>query len=367
MKIAHVVDSMAVGGAETLVLQLCRLQRDEGHEPSIYAVGALGALGQQAMDEGFPMHYGIGKHLIDSALNFYSLFRATTPDVVHLHNPTPSIYAGPAARLAGVASIVSTRHSLVGPPRNLTMERKYALASRLSDWVVGICDATTANLREIRSAPDRKIVRVYNGTLPLRPSTRADVQKRTFTFLYVGRMEAVKNHGFLLRAFQGALAELPGLQLWMVGDGTERSRMEELSRTLGIQANVTFWGQHLDVAPFFSSSDAFVMSSVSEGLPMSLLQAFSAGIPAIVTDAGGMAEVVQLAHGGLTVPLTDVSSMKDALVRFASQSTERMRFAQNAEAAFHELFTLQAMAAAYMELYKNTPRYRSRHGIKAAR
>ena len=72
--------------------------------------------------------------------------------------------------------------------------------------------------------------------------------------------------------------------------------MERLAAELGIAGQVTFWGQQLDVAPFFSAADAFIMSSRSEGLPVSLLQAFSLGLPAIVTDVGGMAEVVRLAQ-----------------------------------------------------------------------
>ncbi len=127
MKIVHVVDSMEVGGAETLVAQMCRLQREQGHDPQVYAIAKLGALGERMRAEGFRVEAEVGRKLIDSTLGFLRLFRAFRPDVVHLHNPTPTIYAAPAARLAGAASVISTRHSLVAPPRNHVMERKYAL------------------------------------------------------------------------------------------------------------------------------------------------------------------------------------------------------------------------------------------------
>jgi glycosyltransferase involved in cell wall biosynthesis len=361
MKIAHVVDSMEVGGAETLVSQLCRVQRDEGHEPCVYAVAALGALGERMRAEGFSVQSNVGSHLADSARNFFRIFRASAPDVVHLHNPTPTIYAGTAARIAGVTSVVSTRHSLVAPPRNLTMERKYAIAARFCDWIVGICDATTENIKDAGSAPARKIVRVYNGALAMpRIEQAQQPAKDGFTLLYVGRLEAVKNHPFLLKAFCAALSQRPDLRLWMVGDGSERKRLEELAEMLGIRQNVKFWGQQLDVAPFFSSADAFLMSSTSEGLPMSLLQAFSVGLPAIVTDVGGMAEVVRLAKAGLTVPVTDAEAMTAAILRLAGDPAECEGFSKNAEAAFHKHFTLQAMADAYMKLYRDTPRGRGR-------
>src|ERR1039458_5788646 len=167
MKIAHVTDSMEVGGAETLVLQMCRLQREQGHAPSVYSVGTLGPLGEQMREEGFAVQAHVGRHLPEAMRNFYRIFKESHPDVVHLHNPTPTIYAAIAARMAGVASVISTRHSLVAPPRKVVTELKYALAATCCDWIVGICDATVNNVKDIHSVPARKIVRVYNGAVPL--------------------------------------------------------------------------------------------------------------------------------------------------------------------------------------------------------
>lgn len=91
---------------------------------------------------------------------------------------------------------------------------------------------------------------------------------------------------------------------------------------------------------------------------MSLLQAFSLGLPSIVTDVGGMAEVVRLARAGYTVHAGDPAAMAAAIVRLAGSDTEREQFSRNAEAAFHSRFGLQTMAEAYMDLYRNTPRAR---------
>ena len=113
MKIAHVVDSLEVGGAEMLVSQMCRLQRDDGHSPRIYAIATLGVLGEQLQKEDYWVQPEVGHHLLDSSRSFFRIFKESKPDVVHLHNPTPTIYAAIAARMAGVPSIVSTRHSLV--------------------------------------------------------------------------------------------------------------------------------------------------------------------------------------------------------------------------------------------------------------
>jgi len=239
------------------------------------------------------------------------------------------------------------------------VELKYAFAAAFCDWIVGICDATTNNIKSIHSIPARKIVRVYNGADPMLCVTKEQwPPKSGFTLVYVGRLEPVKNHSLLLHAFCLALKSMPGLRLWMVGDGSERKSLESMAAQLGITSQVTFWGQQLDVSPFFSAADTFIMSSTSEGLPISLLQAFSMGLPAIVTDVGGMAEVVRLAQAGVTAPVTDPAGMAAAILRLANNDAERAQFSKNAEAAFHSRFTLQTMADAYMDLYRNSVRAR---------
>jgi glycosyltransferase involved in cell wall biosynthesis len=100
------------------------------------------------------------------------------------------------------------------------------------------------------------------------------------------------------------------------------------------------------------------MSSKSEGLPISLLQGFSLGLPAIVTDVGGMAEVVRLAKAGFAVSATESAEMAAAILRLAGSAEERKQFSMNAEAAFYSFFTLETMVDAYMDLYRKTPRAR---------
>jgi glycosyltransferase involved in cell wall biosynthesis len=348
---------MEVGGAETLVMQMCHLQREQGHDPIVLAVLALGPLGEQMQREGFYVQPNVGRHLLDATRRFYRIFKELCPDVVHCHNPTPTVYAALAARVAGVRSIISTRHSLVARPRRLITELKYSIAASSCDWIVGICDATTNNLKSAHKVLERKITRVYNGADPVTRVEKVQCPAKIgFTLVYIGRLEPVKNHILLLNAFSVAVLNMPSLRLWMVGDGSERVRLESLAAELDIASQVTFWGQQLNVAPFYSAADAFIMSSKSEGLPMSLLQAFSLGLPAIVTDVGGMAEAVRLTKAGITVPANDKCEMAAAILRLATDDAARTQFSNNAANAFRSHFTLQTMVDSYMSLYLNTSR-----------
>jgi glycosyltransferase involved in cell wall biosynthesis len=349
MKIVHVVYSLEMGGAEILVAQLCRLQRSHSHQVSVIAYSNLGTLGEALLAEGIPVLVLGEAPLPKTFLRFVSELRRLRPDVVHCHNPAPTLQAAIPARLAGAKCIVSTRHSLVAPPYERGAEIVYNVVARFCDWVVGICDATCENLRHTPWAASDRITRVYNGVDPVEPAQPP--AKQGFTLLFVGRLAPVKNLSTLIRAVALALPRHPGLNLWIVGHGHERASLEALVHELGVSEHVTFWGERLDVAGFFAAADVYCMSSVSEGLPMSLLQAMSVGVPAIVTDVGGMAEVVKNAHGGLTAPVGDAAAMADALVQLANDTALRSLLAGNARTAYRENFTLDRMDQAYMALY----------------
>lgn len=352
MKIAHVVNSLEVGGAEVLVDQMARLQRSQGHEIYLFALDRLGDLGSRLLADGFKVTCGMSRNIVDGNKNFYRFFRKEHFDVVHMHNTNPTACAAPAAWLAGIPRRISTRHSLVAKPRDAGEEFKYRLAARFCHQIVGICEATVLNLKDARTAPKAKLSCIYNG---IRSLTRAPrnllPESRGVTFLFVGRLAPVKNLSFMLKAFAQVMAGAADVRLWIVGDGEERSALEGLATHLGIADRVHFWGQQLDVAPFFSAADAFVMSSHSEGLPISLLQAFSMALPSIVTEVGGMAEAVLHARAGIVVPPSNPAAMAKAITQMAISKHLRESFGSQAQSAFSRYFTLDAMNEKYMALY----------------
>src|ERR1700686_3629181 len=166
LRIAHVGDSMEMGGAEKLTATLCRLQRDGGHTASVHCLYRLGVLGEELRADGFEVilhqHYSFF-HLMRS---LYTAFRRSPPDVVHCHNATAAIFAALPARLAGVKTVIVTRHGLVKPPYQLRRELKFALASRCCDWIVGVCEGTRANLMAAPFAARDRIIHIYNGASP---------------------------------------------------------------------------------------------------------------------------------------------------------------------------------------------------------
>lgn len=354
MKICHVVYSLEMGGAEVLVAQLCRIQRAHGHDVSVCAYSKLGPIGEQMQAEGFEIYVPGEAHPARTMFRYLEHFRKLRPDVVHCHNPAPTLQAALSARLSGASRVLATRHSLVAPPYDKGAEIKFSIFARFCDWITGVCETTSNNLRHAPLAATSRIVTVYNGVSPVEPLVDNARTQEEFTLLFIGRVAVIKDLPTMLRAVAIAVKQLPHLKLWVVGDGPVRNDLEALAAELGIDANVRFWGQQMDTARFYNAADAFIMSSVSEGVPMSLLQAMSLGLPAVLTDVGGMGEVLRLSQSGLLSPVGDAQGMADSIVTLANDASLRAEFSTRARISYEEYFTLAKMDAAYMELYQSS-------------
>jgi glycosyltransferase involved in cell wall biosynthesis len=350
MNIAHVVDSMEMGGAEKLTATLCRLQRDRGHSASVHCLYEVGVLGEDLRAEGFAVilhHPSTFFHLMRA---LYRSFRRSRPDVVHCHNATAAIIAAFPARLAGVKTVIVTRHGLVKPPYQIRRELKFALASRWCDWIVAVCEGTRTNLLAAPFAARDRIIHIYNGASPA--NIRAvPQQKKGFTLLYVGRLAPLKDHATLLQAVARTRAHHPGLQLWIVGDGPLELSLRKLTHELGLNDNVTFFGEQADVSPFMLAADLFVSSSVTEGLPVSLLEAMSVGLSAVVTDVGGMGEIARLSGAVILVPSSDPQGMAAALSDAIARKQELPKMGQLASYCYEQYFRPERMLDDYMSLY----------------
>jgi glycosyltransferase involved in cell wall biosynthesis len=355
MRIVHVVDSLEVGGAETIVVQLCRAQAQAGHAPSVSCLYARGPL--EAELNGIPVHLHGPAPIFILVLRLWRHFRALRPDVVHCHNATATIAAARAAKRVR-ARVISTRHGLVPSPMNRS--RKFWPAAGCCNRVVAVCNAARENL--IAGAPTSqrgKIVTVYNGVADINAERSVETglapplsaSDGKFVLVTVGRLNPIKAQSVMLEAVAVARKRAPELRLWLVGDGPERSRLEALAARLELGDAVKFWGEQREVGTYLRAADLFVLSSDSEGLPMSLLEAMAAGRACVTTDVGGMTEVVRGAGCGELVPARDPQALAAAMVRLAQSPKKLQVYEQAARSAWEQRFTLARMAADYERLY----------------
>src|ERR1700730_11697673 len=163
MNIIHIVDSLQVGGAETVIALLCHQHRMQGHRLSVACLYAIGSIGERLEAEGFEITLQEPPTFTGLIRSLYRSFKRGAPDVIHCHNAAAAIIAAVPARMAGVKTVVVTRHGLVNAPYMLARELKFAVASRFCDWVVAVCDEARHNLIAAPFSIKRKVIRIYNG------------------------------------------------------------------------------------------------------------------------------------------------------------------------------------------------------------
>ncbi|MGC8791760.1 MAG: glycosyltransferase [Bryobacteraceae bacterium] len=355
LSIHHVITGLTVGGAETLLCWLAGHQAAAGHRVAAHAVAGLGRAAQELTARGIPVHSHASSAPLRSLVQLFRLFRKSRPDVVHCHNVGPTLLAAPAARLARVPCVISTRHG--GSLSPAATERKFWLAARLCDHVVAVSRSAAQRLASAPWACPSKLTVILNGAAaPSIPPgvLHAPGDPNAFRLVTVARLDPIKDFANLLRAVALAAPALPGLSLWIVGDGPERPRLEKLITELGLRNRVELLGERSDVGPWLARSHVFVLSSLSEGVPIALLEAMAVGLPAIVTEVGGMPEVIRCCGSGRLVPPSRPDAFAQAILELARDAERRLSLGQAARNCHARHFTLERMAGDYFRLYCQT-------------
>lgn len=352
MLIAHVIDSLEIGGAEMVVATLCRSHMAAGHRVEVHCLTAAGPLAAELEQLGVRVYIHAATGAYRSAYKLFHAFRASRPDVVHCHNKAATVYAAAAARFVRARAVVSTRHGMGPLPFRLRQELKFwIIAAVLCDRVVAVCDAARTNLAGGVPFVAHKIVTIRNGAHAPRVGSEPVAAAPDFTLVSVGRLVRPKDFDTLLRAIAVARAEVPDLKLWIVGDGDEAPALQQLCAELDLLPTVQFCGARRDVGSWLRAADVFVLSSRSEGLPIAMLEAMAAGLPAIVTNVGALPELVALSDAGRIVPVGSVECLARAIVDFAHRRHELGAYGERASRCYRAHFTPDVMAAEYLKLY----------------
>ena len=354
LKIAHVLGSLEVGGAEVVVRHLGACQVRDGHDVTVYTIFGGGELEARYRAAGIKVVIGTQKTALRRLVDLFNSFRTAKPDVVHCHNIAATLTAAVAARLASSARVVTTWHS--GRVWDSRQGMKYAIACWFCDSVVTVSDAARRVLLSLRLMPHGRISMVHNGVDPIAvpPGAAGATADKTLRIIQVGRLAPPKDPITLLRAFAIVLRSLPESRLCLLGDGPLRAQCEDAARQLGIDSSVEFAGEQRDVAPYLRKSNLFVLSSQSEGLPIAILEALSAGLPCVTTNVGGLAEVVTPTVG-LMVPPGEADQMAQAILMIATDTQCLQNAGESIAAIFGSNWSADAMARKYGRLYSGSP------------
>jgi glycosyltransferase involved in cell wall biosynthesis len=257
-------------------------------------------------------------------------------------------------RLAGVRVIVNTIHGLGNiAERPGLKELLYSGMCRLSSRIVAVCPMAYRAFAAGAVIPKSKLVTINNG-IPLESLLRVPAREAgaEIVFGIVGRLVPVKDHATLLDAFATILRQRPRCRLEILGDGPLRGDLAKQALTLSIDDKVLFHGFSSDVAGFLTRIDVLVLCSISEALPLSVLEAMGAALPIVGTDVGGMRDLVAGAQCGWLCPPSRADELAAALLSAASTTpAERREMGERARRNVVEHYSLDHMTAEYERLF----------------
>jgi glycosyltransferase involved in cell wall biosynthesis len=291
-----------------------------------------------------------------------ALCRRERPHVVHANSSKAAVLGLLAARLSGT------------PVRLFTVNGWSflwwsGLRGRLYLWgdrVIGRLATRVVCVSEVERreglaagvcTPERTVV-IHNA-IDVADVPRARHEGEMPTILSVGRLAPPKDFVILVRA----LAELGqgSFRAWIVGDGPDRASLEAEVEQLGLGGAVQFLGARHDVPELMAQADLFVLSSRSEGLPLSIIEAMAAGLPVVASAVGGVPELV--ANAGFVVPAADPNALAACLRRLVLDPELRRRYGALARRRAESEFDLPRFHRAYLDLYATEL---ARRGIAAA-
>ncbi len=277
--------------------------------------------------------------------------------LVHAQDLFTNVLGVAAARLAGVASIVTRvdlAHAVYGYRRPLLRLASLA-ATRVLVNALAIRDLC---VRE--GVPRERIAVVRNGldldafdvAARRAPAEPAPDLERPTAILVANMHHPVKGQSDALRAMSEVLREVPRAQLLLVGDGARRPELERQAAELGIEARCRFLGHRLDVPALLARATCLVSSSYAEGISNAILEGMAARLPVVGTAVGGTPELVRDGVNGFLVPPGAPAALARRLVRLLADAAASRRMGEEGRRVVQREFGVERMRTAYEALYE---------------
>jgi sugar transferase (PEP-CTERM/EpsH1 system associated) len=364
VKILHVIDSLGVGGMERVVIDVANGLPPAQFEQIVCCISRRGEAAKLLRDDlrCIDLGKGAGADYL-MPLKLARVFHDEKPDIIHSQSWS-GVDAGLARLLTRAARLVHSEHGRNVPhidaePRKRKMARRclyhaadavFAVSAELRGFY---CRETGFPTERMRVIPNGVDVRRIDGALQIGGrNAREELGFAADNFVIgtVARLDATKDTMTLARAF----ARLPRhhrLKLLIVGDGGERARLERFVTESGLTSSIIFTGLRHDVPRLLGAMNVFALPSLSEGMPLTILEAMAARLPVVATNVGALPEMVEEGATGFLVRPQQDEAMAERLMRFYADQELAKGFGAEARRKVEREFSLDMMLRRYAELY----------------
>lgn len=362
--ICQLLHGLWVGGAEVLAARLARRNRD--HYRFVFAcLDELGTLGRELQDEGFLVEVLNRRPGLDWRCTFRlaRFLHRQKVDLLHCHQYTPFFYGMTARLLYRKPGVLFMEHGRHQPdyPRPKRMFANRLLLSR-RDRVVGVGEAVRQAIIQNEGIPPDRVYVIYNG-IDLQTFSRNQVQRQAvrqelgfgendFLIFQVARLDYLKDHATAIRTLARVSRQCPQAHLILVGEGPELSKIQGLIREQKLEHRVHLLGLRKDIPKLLAAADVFLLTSISEGIPVTIIEAMASGLPVVSTNVGGVSEVVEEGKTGLLAPAGDDDLLAKNILKLIATPQLAKELGEQGLSRAKEHFSEAKMHSGFLKTYQ---------------
>ena len=323
IKVLFVIWSLETGGAERFLVSLLRSIDRERIHPVVCCLNWKGAWASEVEEKDIKVIALHKKSGVDfrAFLNLIKIMKEGDFDIVNTHLWTADVMGRLAAFLTGTPIVISTA-------QNVDIWKKWwhrvidKLLAYRTNKIIAVSEAVKEYYHKQVGIPLSKIVCIPNAIETERYEKPGNVDylydelkisPDNFVLACIGRLTHQKGHHYLLESIKLVQDSLPNLRVLFVGDGELKDELIKHAKNLGILNMIFFMGYRDDIAEILHLSNALVLPSLYEGLPLCVLEAMAAGRPVIATKVGGTPKLVEDGKTGVIVPPKDITAMAEAI------------------------------------------------------
>ncbi len=372
IKLVHLVRDFSHGGMENGVANLVNHHDPNRVQGAIYVMAKADGFVQRVQDPSrlvlLKQRPGNDPSVI---WRLARQLRRDRPDMVHTHGWGTLVEGAVAAKLARVPIWVHGEHGTMETRRHNIWVQRFMW--RFADPLLSVSENHRQALAQTIGAPAARIRVILNGVAldrfqgqatasALRQQCRDQMQIPADHVVIgsVGRLVEVKQYHHLITALAGLIHKQMPVSGVLIGDGPLGSALQEQAQRLGVAEQIHFLGRRDDVPSLLPLLDIFALTSRSEGMSNTILEAMATGLPVVATAVGGTPEMVLDGETGRLVPPQDPQRLEMALTQLLLDAEQRCRMGQQARHRTETRFSLPAMVSAYEQVYEQLYRQRFR-------
>ena len=285
----------------------------------------------------------------------YKLIKKLSPSVISIHSTKVGILIRTLKIIFNLPPCIFTAHgwsfvAKVSTLRKITYLYLEKLMSFGTTILITICKSDYNLALKNRLIPKKKIRLIYNG-MPFLEETKREIKPidHKYKLISVARFETQKDHKTLVKAL--SLIKNFSWELFLVGDGPLKKKTQKLVSHYKMEDRIFFLGTRNDIADLLNKSDIFILSSLWEGFPRSILEALRASLPVITSKVGGVEESVINQHNGLIIPIKDEQTMSIAIKELLNNPTKCYKFGINGRKMYEKKYVFDLMSEKTFKIY----------------